>query len=120
MFSMAGLTQLCVPSATAKTMTTDPRIAVRRDELLKQYKDRLLKRDAEMRDREQINRELERQRERNVPLPTTAPNAISAPQPATAPAPAAAAPAAAANAASGTGVARPPATQSGSDTPDVK
>lgn len=41
MFSMAGLTQLCVPSATAKTMTTDPRIAVRRDELLKQYKDRL-------------------------------------------------------------------------------
>ncbi len=41
MFSLAGLTQLCVPSATAKTMTTDPRIAVRRDELLAQYKDRL-------------------------------------------------------------------------------
>lgn len=41
MFALAGLTQLCVPSATPKTMTTDPRIATRRAELLEEYKDRL-------------------------------------------------------------------------------
>lgn len=41
LLSLAGYTQLCVPSATAKTMTTDPKIAVRRAELLEQYKDRL-------------------------------------------------------------------------------
>lgn len=40
-FSLAGYTQLCVPSATPRTMTTDPQIAVRRAELLEQYKDRL-------------------------------------------------------------------------------
>ena len=41
MFSLAGYTQLCVPSATAKTMTTDPRIKERRAELLELNKDRL-------------------------------------------------------------------------------
>lgn len=41
MFSLAGYTQLCVPSATAKTMTTDPKIKERRAELLEQNKDRL-------------------------------------------------------------------------------
>lgn len=40
-FSLAGYTQLCVPSATPRTMTTDPQIAVRRKQLLEQYKDRL-------------------------------------------------------------------------------
>jgi hypothetical protein len=40
-FSLAGYTQLCVPSASAKTMTTDPRIAVRRKELLDEYRDQL-------------------------------------------------------------------------------
>ncbi len=40
-FSLAGFTQLCVPSATERTMTTDPRIAERRKELLEKYKDRL-------------------------------------------------------------------------------
>ncbi len=40
-FSLAGYTQLCVPSATPRTMTTDPKIAVRRKELMEQYKDRL-------------------------------------------------------------------------------
>lgn len=39
--SLAGFTQLCVASATPKTMTTDPKIKVRREELLKQYADRL-------------------------------------------------------------------------------
>jgi hypothetical protein len=34
-------TQLCVPTATLKTMTVDPAILKRRDELLAQYKDRL-------------------------------------------------------------------------------
>lgn len=41
MFALAGFTQLCVPSATPRTMTTDPRIAQRRAELLEQYSDRL-------------------------------------------------------------------------------
>lgn len=40
-FSLAGYTQLCVPSATPFTMTTDPRIPARRAELLEKYKDRL-------------------------------------------------------------------------------
>lgn len=40
-FSLAGYTQLCVPSASAKTMTTDPQIAIRRKELMDQYRDRL-------------------------------------------------------------------------------
>lgn len=39
--SLAGFTQLCVPSATPRTMTTDPKIKERRAELLEQYKDRL-------------------------------------------------------------------------------
>ena len=34
-------TQLCVPAATKKTMTVDPKIAIRRTELLEEYKDRL-------------------------------------------------------------------------------
>lgn len=41
LFALAGYTQLCVPSATPKTMTVDPAIAVRRGELLEKYKDRL-------------------------------------------------------------------------------
>ena len=41
MFSLAGFTQLCVASATARTMTTDPRIAERRSQLLEENKDRL-------------------------------------------------------------------------------
>lgn len=40
-FNLAGYTQLCVPSASPKTMTSDPAIAVRRDELLREYADRL-------------------------------------------------------------------------------
>lgn len=40
-FSLGGYTQLCVPSATAKTMTTDPRIAQRRKELIEKYRDQL-------------------------------------------------------------------------------
>lgn len=38
MFALAGYTQLCVPSATPRTMTTDPRLAVRRAELLEKHK----------------------------------------------------------------------------------
>lgn len=40
-FALVGYTQLCVPSASARTMTTDPAIAVRRKELMDQYRDRL-------------------------------------------------------------------------------
>lgn len=40
-FSLAGYSQLCVPSATPRTMTTDPRISVRRAELIAQHKKRL-------------------------------------------------------------------------------
>lgn len=36
-----GYTQLCVPSATRKTMTRDPRIPEKRKELLEKYKDSL-------------------------------------------------------------------------------
>lgn len=39
--SLAGLTQLCVPSASPRTLTTDPRVYVRRAELLEQYKNDL-------------------------------------------------------------------------------
>ena len=39
--TIAGLAQLCVPAATEKTMTIDPAIIKRRDELLEQYKDKL-------------------------------------------------------------------------------
>ena len=71
--------------------------------LAKQFKDRLLKRQTEMRDRDQINRELERQREATTQMsPTTAPNQMP-PQEAPNNAPQAA---------------RPPATRSGSFTPD--
>ena len=38
---LPGLTQLCVPSATRKTMTADPAMIKRRDELLEQHKERL-------------------------------------------------------------------------------
>lgn len=39
--SLAGLTQLCVPSASPRTLTTDPKVYVRRAELLEQYKNEL-------------------------------------------------------------------------------
>lgn len=39
--SLTGLTQLCVPAATPFTLTVDPRVLKRRQELLEQYKDRL-------------------------------------------------------------------------------
>lgn len=38
---LSGLTQLFAPSATAKSVTVDPAVLKRRDELLEQYKDRL-------------------------------------------------------------------------------
>ncbi|QVD49161.1 hypothetical protein LUCX_91 [Xanthomonas phage vB_XciM_LucasX] len=38
---LPGFSQLCVPSATRKTMTADPAMIQRRDELLAQNKDRL-------------------------------------------------------------------------------
>lgn len=41
MGAIAGYTQLFVPSITPKSLTVDPRIMVRRTELLEQYKDRL-------------------------------------------------------------------------------
>lgn len=41
MFALSGYTQLCVPSATERTMTTDPRIPELRAKLLKQYEGRL-------------------------------------------------------------------------------
>ncbi len=41
MFSLVGYTQLCTPSATQKSLTTDPRIPKVRKELLEKYKDRL-------------------------------------------------------------------------------
>lgn len=39
--SLVGFTQLCVPSATPKSLVTDPAIRKRRNELLKQHKDEL-------------------------------------------------------------------------------
>lgn len=39
--SLEGYSQLCVPSATQKTMTTDPEIPRRRKELLEEHKDSL-------------------------------------------------------------------------------
>jgi hypothetical protein len=36
-----GLSQICVPSATPKTLTIDKSVLKRRDELLKEYKDRI-------------------------------------------------------------------------------
>lgn len=62
--------------------------------LNKQFEDRKARRDTEIKDREQINRELERQRDAQIAAstrPTTAPARVSL---------------------------RPPATKSGSDTPD--
>jgi len=41
MLSLAGLTQLCVPAATPKTLVVNPAIIKRRDELLAENKDRL-------------------------------------------------------------------------------
>lgn len=38
---LEGFSQLCVPSATAKTMTVSPAVIKRRDELVAQYKDTL-------------------------------------------------------------------------------
>lgn len=38
---LEGFTQLCVPSATVKTMTVSPEVIKRRDELVAQYKDTL-------------------------------------------------------------------------------
>ena len=75
--------------------------------LAKQFKDRLLKRETEMRDRDQINRELERQHEATTQMaPTTVPNQMPPQE----------APPKAAEKASEAD--RPPATRSGSDTPD--
>lgn len=39
--SLTGFTQLCVPAATPYTLSIDPAILVRRDELLLQFKDQL-------------------------------------------------------------------------------
>ncbi len=39
--SLTGFTQLCVPAATPMTLTIDPAILKRRDELFAQYKDQL-------------------------------------------------------------------------------
>lgn len=39
--SLAGYAQLCVPAGSPRTLTTDPQVAVRRKELLEQYKDQL-------------------------------------------------------------------------------
>lgn len=41
MSAIAGLTQLDTPAASPKSMSVDPAIAVRRDELLKEYSDQL-------------------------------------------------------------------------------
>lgn len=41
MFALVGFTQLCVPSATEKSLTTDPRIPELRRQLLEKNKDRL-------------------------------------------------------------------------------
>lgn len=41
MFGLMGFTQLCVPSATPRTMSTDPRIPAIREKLLEQYAGRL-------------------------------------------------------------------------------
>lgn len=38
---LPGFSQLCVPSATRKTMTVDPKMLKRRDELLKEHRDQL-------------------------------------------------------------------------------
>ena len=40
-FFLTGLTQLCVPSASKKTMSVSPEVLKRRDELLEQHKDQL-------------------------------------------------------------------------------
>lgn len=40
-FFLPGFTQLCVPSATAKTMTSDPRIPALKAKLIEENKDRL-------------------------------------------------------------------------------
>jgi parvulin-like peptidyl-prolyl isomerase len=87
----------------------------------KQYMDRIRQREGEIKDRQQIDRQLERDRQARedhdaqATGPTTEPTTVPATQPAATspvtPAPAASAPA--------TGELRPPATQSGSDTPDL-
>lgn len=41
MGQLPGLSQLCVPSATVRTMTADPAMIKRRDELLKEHKNEL-------------------------------------------------------------------------------
>jgi hypothetical protein len=41
MGALAGYTQLFVPTLTAKSLTTDPKVMVRRAELLEEHKDRL-------------------------------------------------------------------------------
>lgn len=40
--ALAGLSPICVPSASPKTMSVSPDVIKRRDELLEQYKDQLL------------------------------------------------------------------------------
>lgn len=39
--SLAGYSTLCVPTATERSLTTDPNVAIRRKELIEQYKDQL-------------------------------------------------------------------------------
>jgi len=41
LLGLAGYTQLCVPGASAKSLVTDPQVAIRRKELIKEYADRL-------------------------------------------------------------------------------
>jgi hypothetical protein len=40
-FALAGFSQLCVPSASERSLTTDPKIKIKRQELIEKYKDRL-------------------------------------------------------------------------------
>jgi hypothetical protein len=41
LLSLNGYSQLCIPGASAKSLVTDPQVAVRRKELLKEYEGRL-------------------------------------------------------------------------------
>jgi hypothetical protein len=72
--------------------------------LAQQYEAKRTQRETEMQDRDQINRQLERERGVSLPQSAAAPNRAESASGATA----------------GAEVARPPATQSGSDTPDIK
>jgi parvulin-like peptidyl-prolyl isomerase len=78
--------------------------------LAKQFADRLARRESELKERDQISREIARERDQNERQnaePTTVPSVLPGP-------------AAATRSTSSTEELRPPATQSGSDTPDHK